>query len=105
MQKRGTAVIEARGLSSAASAANAAISHVHDWVLGSPQDDWVTMSIPSDGSYDIPQGVIYGFPVHCKHGQYHIVQGLTISALGRQHMAESYRELLEEREQVKSLLS
>ena len=105
VQKRGAAVIEARGLSSAASAANAAISHVHDWMLSSHHDDWVTMSVPSDGSYGIPEGVIYGFPVTCKQGQYHIVQGLPISAAGRKHMEESYRELLEERAYVQQLLN
>jgi len=104
VQKRGAAVIEARGLSSAASAANSAVSHIHDWMLSSHHNDWVTMSVPSDGSYGIPEGVIYGFPVTCKHGHYHIVQGLPISALGRKHMLESYQELLEEREHVKHLL-
>ena len=104
VQKRGAAVIEARGLSSAASAANAAVSHIHDWMLSSHHNDWVTMSVPSDGSYGIPEGVIYGFPVTCKHGRYHIVQGLPISALGRKHMEESYRELTEERDHVKQLL-
>ncbi|MDP2401265.1 MAG: malate dehydrogenase, partial [Actinomycetota bacterium] len=104
VQKRGAAVIEARGLSSAASAANAAISHMHDWVLGAHHNNWVTMSVPSDGSYGIPEGVIYGFPVRCKHGDYHIVQGLAISELGRIHMLESHKELLDEREHVKHLL-
>ena len=104
VQKRGAAVIEARGLSSAASAANAAISHVHDWMLGSRDNDWVTMSVPSDGSYKIPEGVIYGFPVTCKNGHYNIVQGLPISEPGRKHMEESYRELVEERDHVKHLL-
>lgn len=104
VQKRGAAVIEARGLSSAASAANAAIGHVHDWVLGSHHNDWVTMSVPSDGSYGIPEGVLYGFPVTCRNGHYHIVQDLPISELGRKHMQDSYRELLEEREHVKHLL-
>ena len=104
VQKRGTAVIEARGLSSAASAANAAVAHMHDWMLSSHHNDWVTMSVPSDGSYGIPDGVIYGFPVTCKHGHYQIVQGLSISALGHKHMEESYRELVEEREHVKHLL-
>ena len=104
VQKRGAVVIEARGLSSAASAANAAIAHIHDWVLGTHINDWVTMSIPSDGSYGIPAGVIYGFPVTCKNGTYQIVQGLPISALGRKHMEESYRELVEERALVKDLL-
>jgi len=104
VQQRGAAVIEARGLSSAASAANAAVSHMHDWMLSSHHNDWVTMSVPSDGSYDIPEGVIYGFPVTCKQGHFQIVQGLDISELGRKHMIESYRELIEERDHVKQLL-
>ncbi len=104
VQKRGAAVIEARGLSSAASAANAAIGHVHDWMLHSHHNDWVTMSVPSDGSYGIPEGVVYGFPVTCRGGQYHIVQGLPISDLGRRHMLDSHRELLEERDHIKHLL-
>ena len=104
VQKRGTAVIETRGLSSAASAANAAIGHVREWVLGSPENDWVTMSVPSDGSYGIPEDVIYGFPVTCRNGQYQIVQGLEISELGRKHMMANYTELSGEREMVKHLL-
>ncbi|MFZ2540682.1 MAG: malate dehydrogenase [Gallionella sp.] len=104
VQKRGAAVIEARGLSSAASAANAAVSHMHDWMLSSHHNDWVTMSVPSDGSYDIPEGVVYGFPITCKQGNYQIVQGLPISLLGNKHMEESYRELVEERDHVKHLL-
>lgn len=104
VQKRGAAVIEARGLSSAASAANAAISHIHDWMLGSHHNNWVSMGVPSDGSYGIPEGVIYGFPVRCKQGEYHIVQDLDISEIGQKHMQDSYRELLEEREHVKHLL-
>ncbi|MDD2915046.1 MAG: malate dehydrogenase [Gallionella sp.] len=104
VQKRGAAVIEARGLSSAASAANAAIAHIHDWILGAHHNNWVSMGVPSDGSYGIPEGVIYGFPVRCKQGQYHIVQDLDISELGRKHMQGSYQELLEEREHVKHLL-
>ncbi|MGC2167411.1 MAG: malate dehydrogenase [Gallionella sp.] len=104
VQKRGAAVIEARGLSSAASAANSAVTHIHDWMLRSHHNDWVTMSVPSDGSYDIPEGVIYGFPVTCKNGQYKIVQGLPISELGRKHMLESHQELLTERDHVKNLL-
>lgn len=103
VQKRGAAVIEARGLSSAASAANAAISHMHDWLLRSHHNDWVTMSVPSDGSYGIPEGVIYGLPVTCRNGHYTIVQGLPISDLGRKHMMDSYAELLGERELVKHL--
>lgn len=104
VQNRGATVIEARGLSSAASAANAAVAHMHDWMLSSHHNDWITMSVPSDGSYGIPEGVIYGFPVTCKQGLYQIVQGLSISTLGRKHMEESYRELIEEREHVKHLL-
>jgi malate dehydrogenase len=104
VQKRGAAVLEARGLSSAASAANAAIGHIHDWMLSSHHNDWVTMSVASDGSYGIPEGVIYGFPVTCRNGHYRIVQGLSVSELGRRHMDESYRELIEEREHVKHLL-
>ncbi len=104
VQKRGAAVIEARGLSSAASAANSAIAHMHDWLLHSHHNDWVTMSVPSDGSYDIPEGVVYGFPVTCRNGHYSIVSGLEISELGRKHMMDSYRELTEERELVKHLL-
>lgn len=104
VQKRGAAVIEARGLSSAASAANSAIAHVHDWLLRSHHNDWVTMSVPSDGSYGIPEGVMYGFPVTCRNGHYTIVQGLPISETGKKHMQESYQELLGEREMVKHLL-
>jgi malate dehydrogenase len=104
VQKRGAAVIEARGLSSAASAANSAIAHVHDWLLHSHHNDWVTMSVPSDGSYGIPEGVIYGFPVTCRNGHYTIVKDLPISDLGRRHMMDSYKELLDEREHVKHLL-
>ena len=104
VQKRGAAVIEARGLSSAASAANAAISHIHDWMLGAHHNNWVSMGVPSDGSYGIPEGVLYGFPVRCKQGHYHIVQDLPISEPGRKHMQDSYRELLEEREHVRHLL-
>ena len=104
VQKRGTVIIEARGLSSAASAASAAINHMHDWVFGSPCDDWVTMGVLSDGSYDVPQGVVYGFPVTCSNGEYKIVQNLPISQLARQRILQSYYELLSEREQVKHLL-
>ena len=104
VQNRGASVIEARGLSSAASAANAAIYHIHDWVLGAHHNNWVSMGVPSDGSYGIPEGVIYGFPVRCKQGEYHIVQDLSISEQGRKHMDNSYRELVEEREHVKHLL-
>lgn len=101
--KRGAAIIEARGLSSAASAANAAIDHIRDWVLGS-NGEWVTMGIPSDGSYDIPEGIIYGFPVTTENGEYKIVQGLEIDAFSRERMTHTLNELLEEREGVKDLL-
>ena len=104
VQKRGAAVIDARGLSSAASAANAAIGHVHDWLLRSHHNDWVSMSVPSDGSYGIPEGVMYSFPVTCRNGHYEIVQGLAISELGQKHMRDSLKELQDEREHVKHLL-
>lgn len=101
--KRGAAIIEARGLSSAASAANAAIEHIRDWVLGTPSGDWVTMGVPSDGSYGIPEGVVYGYPVTCSNGEYTIVQGLDISEFSRGRMDATYAELLEERAGVQHL--
>ncbi len=101
--KRGAAIIDARGLSSAASAANAAIDHMRDWVLGT-QGKWVTMGIPSDGSYDIPQEIIYGYPVTCSGGEYQIVQGLEIDGFSRERMTHTLNELLEERDGVKHLL-
>ena len=104
VQKRGAAIIEARGLSSAASAANAAIDHVHDWVLGSRDDDWVSMGIPSDGSYGIPEGVLYGYPVTCKGGKFDIVKGIEISDFSRKRMDATLKELHEERDGVKHLL-
>jgi malate dehydrogenase len=104
VQKRGAAIIDARGLSSAASAANAAIDHVRDWVKGSRDGDWVSMGIPSDGSYGIPEGVVYGFPVTCKDGQYRIVQGLDVSDFARKRMDLTLKELQEERDGIKSLL-
>ncbi|AXT45360.1 MULTISPECIES: malate dehydrogenase [Chromobacterium] len=100
--KRGAAIIEARGLSSAASAANAAIDHVHDWVLGS-NGKWVTMGIPSDGSYGIPEGVMYGFPVVCENGEYKIVQGLEIDEFSRERMNFTLAELEEERAAIAHL--
>ena len=103
VQKRGAAIIEARGLSSAASAANAAIEHIRDWVLGTPADDWVTMGIPSDGSYGIPEGVMFGYPVTCANGEYKIVQGLTLSDFSKTRAAATHKELLEERDGVKHL--
>jgi malate dehydrogenase len=105
VQKRGAAVIEARGLSSAASAANAAIDHIRDWVYGTPDGDWVSMGIPSDGSYGIPEGVIYGYPVTCANGSYRIVPNLSVSEDGKTRMKATHQELLEERDSVKHLLS
>jgi malate dehydrogenase len=102
--KRGAAIIEARGASSAASAANAAIGHVRDWVLGTG-GKWVTMGIAADGkTYGIPEGVIYGFPVTCAGGEYQVVQGLEIDAFSRERMDHTLKELLEERDGVKHLL-
>ncbi|HQZ32306.1 MAG TPA: malate dehydrogenase [Arenimonas sp.] len=101
--KRGAAIIEARGLSSAASAANAAIDHVRDWVLGT-NGKWATMGIPSDGSYGIPKDVMYGFPVTCKAGKYEIVQGLAIDDYSREMMNKTLAELEEERAGVAHLL-
>jgi len=101
--KRGTAIIEARGLSSAASAANAAIDHIRDWVLGS-NGRWVTMGVPSDGSYGIPDGIMYGVPVTCANGKYERVKGLEIDAFSRGKMDATLRELQEERDAIKHLL-
>jgi malate dehydrogenase len=101
--KRGAAIIDARGLSSAASAANAAIDHIRDWVLGT-HGRWVTMGIASDGSYGIPEDIIYGYPVMCSGGDYQIVQGLEIDAFSRERMNHTLNELLEERDGVKHLL-
>jgi len=104
IQKRGAAIIEARGLSSAASAANAAIDHVRDWVKGTKAGDWTSMGIPSDGSYGIPEGVLYGYPVTCKNGQYKIVKGLEVSDFSRGRMMATLKELHEERDSIKHLL-
>jgi malate dehydrogenase len=104
VQKRGAAVIEARGSSSAASAANAAIDHVRDWVLGSRDGDWVTMGIPSDGSYGIAEGVVFGYPVTCKGGEHQIVQGLPLSDFSRSRIDATLKELHEERDGVKHLI-
>jgi len=104
VQKRGAAIIEARGLSSAASAANAAIDHVRDWVKGSRDGDWVSMGIPSDGSYGIPEGVMFGYPVTCKGGKYEIVKGLDISDFARKRIDATLKELHEERDGIKALL-
>ncbi|WP_413585099.1 malate dehydrogenase [Bdellovibrio sp. HCB274] len=101
--KRGAAIIEARGLSSAASAASAAVDHIRDWWLGT-NGEWVTMGIPSDGSYDIPEGIMYGFPVTCKNGEYEIVKGLEIDAFSREKMNNTLKELTEEKDAVASML-
>lgn len=101
--KRGAAIIEARGLSSAASAANAAIDHIRDWVMGS-NGKWVTMGVPSDGSYGIPEGVMYGFPVTTANGKYEIVKGLEVDAFSRERMDFTLKELEEERAGVAHLL-
>ena len=101
--KRGAAIIEARGLSSAASAANAAIDHIRDWVLGT-NGKWVTMGIPSDGSYGIPAETIFGFPVTCENGEYKIVQGLEIDAFSQERIDKTLAELQAEKDGVKDLL-
>jgi len=104
IQKRGAAIIDARGLSSAASAANAAIDHIRDWVKGTKAGTWVSMGIPSDGSYGIPKGIIYGFPVTCKDGKYKIVKGLEQSEFSKARMQTTLQELQEERDSVLGLL-
>lgn len=101
--KRGAAIIEARGASSAASAANAALDHVYSWVNGTPQGDWVSMGIPSDGSYGVPEGLISSYPVTCADGAYEIVQGLEINEFSRTRIDASVKELAEEREAVRAL--
>jgi malate dehydrogenase len=100
--KRGAAIIAARGSSSAASAANAAIDHVRDWVLGS--DDWVTMGVPSDGSYGIPKGIVFGFPCECKGGSYKILQGIAIDAYAQGKLDKTLKELSDETETVRDIL-
>jgi malate dehydrogenase len=104
VQQRGAAIIKARGASSAASAASAAIDHMRDWAMGTPKGDWVSMGIPSDGSYGIEAGVIYSYPVTCSGGKYEIVQGLEIDAFSRARMDATDVELREERDGVKDLL-
>jgi malate dehydrogenase len=101
--KRGAAIIKARGLSSAASAANAAIDHMHSWAMGTAEGDWVSMAIPSDGSYGVPEGIISSFPCVCKNGDYSIVQGLDIDDFSRARIDASAAELVEERDEVKKL--
>ena len=104
VQQRGAAIIKARGASSAASAASAAIDHMRSWALGTEGDDWVSMGVPSDGSYGIAPGIIYSYPCRCKNGDYEIVQGLDIDAFSREKMDATERELREERAAVEHLL-
>ena len=104
VQQRGAAIIKARGASSAASAASAAIDHVRTWVLGTAPGDWVSMGIPSDGSYGIPEGVIYSYPVTTANGEYKIVQGLEVNEFSRARMTATAQELGEERDGVKDLI-
>ena len=101
--KRGAAIIEARGLSSAASAANATVEHMRDWVLGTPESDWVSMSVPSDGSYGVPEGLISSFPCTVADGQYSIVQGLEVNEFSRGKIDASVAELMDERAAVTEL--
>jgi malate dehydrogenase len=103
VQKRGAAIIEARGASSAASAANAAIDAIHDWILGTPAGDWVSMAIPSDGSYGVEEGIVSGFPVTCADGVIEIVQGLGINDFSRARIDATAKELGEERDAVREL--
>ena len=105
VQGRGMSIIKARGLSSAASAANAAINHVHDWVFGTKKNDWTSMGIPSDGTYGIPEGVIYSYPVVCENGSYKIFQGLEINEFSKKRMKTTYEELVEERALISHLLN
>ena len=104
VQQRGAAVIKARGSSSAASAASAAIDHMRDWALGTPEGDWVSMAVPADGSYGIAEGVMYSYPLPSKDGKYAVVQGLAIDEFTRERMDATHRELLEERDGVKDLI-
>ena len=104
VQKRGAAIIDARGLSSAASAANAAVEHVRDWVHGTGEGNWITMGIPSDGSYGIPEGMMFGFPVACSHGEYSILQGLEVSEFSRGRINATLKELEEEKAAIAHLL-
>jgi len=104
IQRRGAEIIEARGLSSAASAADAVVDHVHDWALGTGEGDWVSMSVHSDGSYGVSEGVVFSFPVTCKNGEYEIVQGLKLDELSQVRLKVSEKELLEERAIIQELL-
>ena len=104
IQRRGAEIIEARGLSSAASAADAVVDHFHNWALGTPEHDWVSMSVASDGSYGVQEGIVFSFPVTCKNGNYSVVQGLELDELSKARLAASEKELLEERAIVADLL-
>ncbi len=104
VQQRGAAIIKARGASSAASAASSAIDHVRDWALGTPDDDWVSMAVPSDGSYGVAEGIIYSFPVRCAGGDWEIVQNLELDDFSKEKMKATEAELLEERDGVKDLI-
>jgi malate dehydrogenase len=104
IQRRGAEIIEARGLSSAASAADAVVDHVRNWALGTPEGDWVSMSVPTDGSYGIEEGIVFSFPVTCKAGNYEIVQGLEIDDFSRSRLRASEKELREERAIIEDLL-
>jgi malate dehydrogenase len=103
VQQRGAAVIKARGLSSAASAANAAVDHMRSWALGTAEGDWVSMAIVSDGSYDVPEGIISSFPCTCADGRYEIVQGLDLDDFSRERIDRSTAELVDERDAVRQL--
>ncbi|HSH42225.1 MAG TPA: malate dehydrogenase [Arenicellales bacterium] len=104
VQQRGAAIIKARGASSAASAGSAAMDHIRSWALGTPEDDWVSMAVPSDGSYGIEEGVIYSYPCTCRDGRWEIVQGLEINDFSRERMQATDKELREERDAIKDLL-
>jgi malate dehydrogenase len=103
VQKRGAAVIEARGASSAKSAASAAVDHVRDWVQGTPDGDWVSMAVPSDGSYEVEEGLISGFPCTCANGEWSVVEGLDIDDFSRERIDATVNELKEERDTVNRL--
>lgn len=105
VQQRGAAIIKARGASSAASAASAAIDHMRDWAQGTPDGEWVSMAIPSDGSYGVAPGVMFGYPVTCKNGTYEIVQGLEINSFSQSRLDETDKELREERAAVEKLFA
>ena len=105
VQERGSAIIRARGASSAASAASAAIDHMRDWALGTPEGDWVSMAIPSDGSYGIEPGIIFGYPVTCSGGKYEIVQGLELNVFSKARLDATDQELREERAAVEKLFA